>query len=172
MFFHLFRTLFYVALWLFSAVLLGLTADRIHYTEHIPFGDPLNGGKDFYDPIVAELLVTSILTIFWVPFVVHRIHRRYENGFFSTFAAELIGLIVLFILWLVGAAIATHFWGDLHWCWSFHACRILTTLVAFAWLGTIMLFLLTLITLSFAWMNHAFRQPMHGRYYSRDSRVY
>ena len=35
------------------------------------------------------------------------IHSRLEHRFFSSFAAELIGLFVFFLLWLVGAAIAT-----------------------------------------------------------------
>ena len=51
--------------WLFSAVLLGLTATRLHYTLFLPPFDPLNNGQPFYDPIVAELLVTSVLALFW-----------------------------------------------------------------------------------------------------------
>jgi hypothetical protein len=35
------------------------------------------------------------------------IHSRLEHRFFSSFAAELIGLFVFFLLWLVGAAVAT-----------------------------------------------------------------
>ena len=34
--------------WLFAAVLLGLSAQRLHYTTHLPLGDPLNEGKHFY----------------------------------------------------------------------------------------------------------------------------
>ncbi|KAJ2995061.1 hypothetical protein NUW54_g7453 [Trametes sanguinea] len=59
----------YVVLWLFSAVLLGLTATRLHYTLHLPPGDPLNNGNSFYDPIVAELLVTSVLGLLWSSFM-------------------------------------------------------------------------------------------------------
>lgn len=77
--------------WLFSAVLLGLTAARLHYTTHLPRGDPLNQGQPFYgtcrahssdafhidvdthsclsDPIVAELLACSILAMVWAPLV-------------------------------------------------------------------------------------------------------
>lgn len=33
---------------LFSIVLLGLTAARIRYTTHLPQGDPLNHGHSFY----------------------------------------------------------------------------------------------------------------------------
>jgi len=35
------------------------------------------------------------------------IHSRLEHRFFSSFAAELIGLFVFFLLWLVGDAVAT-----------------------------------------------------------------
>ncbi len=66
----------------FSIVLLGLTSARIHYTSDLPAGDPLNDGVSFYgernvtaiteprlkyfpDPIVVELLVTTILTMAW-----------------------------------------------------------------------------------------------------------
>lgn len=38
----------FVMQWLFSVVLLGLTAARIHYTEHLPPFDPLNNGHNFY----------------------------------------------------------------------------------------------------------------------------
>lgn len=34
--------------WLFSLILLSLTAARLNYTLHLPEGDPLNHGSDFY----------------------------------------------------------------------------------------------------------------------------
>ncbi|KAJ3559349.1 hypothetical protein NM688_g402 [Phlebia brevispora] len=145
------------------------TPARLHYTLHLPSGDPLNGGNDFYDPIVAELLTSAGLTLFWVPWVIHIIHRSYDYGFGSTFAAEIIGLFILFVMWLVGAAIATTFWGNLHWCHEFLACRLLTTLVAFAWMGWIIIFLLLAISVMFAAANGAFGHPMHGRYDPRAS---
>ena len=55
--------------WLFSVVLLGLCATRLHYTIFLPPFDPLNNGKPFYDPIVVELVVTSVFALFWAPFV-------------------------------------------------------------------------------------------------------
>lgn len=33
---------------IFSIVLLGLSAARLHYTTHLPPGDTLNGGNNFY----------------------------------------------------------------------------------------------------------------------------
>ncbi|KAI0070218.1 hypothetical protein K474DRAFT_1609093 [Panus rudis PR-1116 ss-1] len=163
------RVFIYVTLWLFAAVLLGLTAHRIHYTTHIPPGDPLNGGADFYDPIIAELLASSALTLLWIPWVVHVLTRDAEYGFLGTFAGEILGLFCLFVLWLVGAAIATTFWGDLSWCHQFLPCRILTVIVAFAWMGWILIFTLLIISLLFAFMNSSFGRPLHGRYDPRGS---
>lgn len=51
--------------WLVSAVQLGLTGTRLHYTLFLPPNDPLNNGQPFYDPIAAELLVTSVVALFW-----------------------------------------------------------------------------------------------------------
>jgi hypothetical protein len=67
-------------------VLLGLCATRIHYTTHLPLGDPLNQGHPFFgahpaytrrlplthlpaDSVVAELLVVSVVTILWIPYM-------------------------------------------------------------------------------------------------------
>ena len=55
--------------WLFSAVLLGLTGTRLHYTLFLPPYDPLNNGQAFYDPIAVELLATSVLALFWSSFM-------------------------------------------------------------------------------------------------------
>ncbi|KIP02593.1 hypothetical protein PHLGIDRAFT_286143 [Phlebiopsis gigantea 11061_1 CR5-6] len=159
----------YVMLWLFAAVLLGLSAARIHYTLHIPPGDPLNGGNDFFDPIVAELIATSALTLLWVPWVIHVITRTYDYGLVSTFLSETLGLFTLFVLWLVGAAIATANWGNLAWCRIYLPCRVLTALVAFAWMGFIVVFVLLIVSLMFSIANRAFRQPLHGRYDPRLS---
>ncbi|KAJ3482882.1 hypothetical protein NLI96_g6677 [Meripilus lineatus] len=101
------RGLFYVIVWLFAVVLLGLTAHRLKYTTRLPAGDPLNDGQSFYDPIIAELLATSALTIIWVPFVVHVLSGRADYGFYGTFFGESLGLFCLFVLYLVGAIIAT-----------------------------------------------------------------
>jgi len=163
------RTFLYVLLWLFAAVLLGLSAQRLHYTTHLPTGDPLNEGRSFYDPIVAELVATTVLTILWVPFVVHIISRNAEYGYVGTFGGEILAELILFVMWLVGAAIATSFWGDLAWCRHFQQCRILTALVAFAWMGFIILFTLLIISLLFAVSNEAFGKPLHGRYDPRAS---
>lgn len=164
-----YRIFLYTALGVFAVCQLGMTAARLHYTLHVPLRDPVNGGVDFYDPIIAELLVTSILTMFWVPLLVTRIHRRHENTFISKFREELIGLLVLFILWIVGAAISTSRWGDLAWCRIYQPCRLLTAIVAFAWLSWIMTLFLIVINIGYIIVNGAFSEPLHGHYDPRAS---
>jgi len=93
-----------------------------------------------------------------------RIHRRHEHGFLSTFGGELIVLLMLFILWIVGAAIATQKWGDLGWCRIFTACRLLTAIVAFTWMSWIMTLFLTVSCIWYIVRNDGFAQPVHGRY--------
>ncbi|KAI0753856.1 hypothetical protein C8Q74DRAFT_343968 [Fomes fomentarius] len=154
----------YVVLWLFSAVLLGLAGTRLHYTLFLPPYDPLNGGQPFYDPIIVELIITSILALFWSSFIIHVIHRSYDYGRISSFAGELLGLIALFVLFLVGAAIASTLWADLFWCHAYWQCRVLTVLVAFAWMSWIITFALIIISVLFAVANSALFRPLHGRY--------
>jgi len=167
--FPILRAFLYVTLWVFSVVLLGLTAARIHYTTHLPRGDPLNQGQPFYDPIVAELLACSVLAMLWAPLVVHMIHGRSEYRYLSKVWHELLGLMVLFILWLVGAAIATSIWPNLpSFCSQFQACRILTAMLAFAWLGWITLFALVVTTLLYATANSSWAEPAHGHWVRED----
>ncbi|KAG9310825.1 hypothetical protein JVU11DRAFT_8678 [Chiua virens] len=105
---HSVRYALYIVLFLFAMVTLALSAVRIHYTTHIPPYDPTNYGVQFYDPVVVELLVTSCLTVLWAVFAARTIHSRLEHRFLSSFGGEIIGLFVFFVLWLVGAAFATH----------------------------------------------------------------
>ena len=89
----------------------------------------------------------------------------------STFGGELVGLLFIFILWIVGAAIATQKWGKLGWCHIYSACRLLTALVAFTWVSWITSAFLTLSCLWHIIRHDGFSQPVHGRYYyDRDMR--
>ncbi|KAH9837616.1 uncharacterized protein C8Q71DRAFT_553477 [Rhodofomes roseus] len=165
------RTLFYVLLFMFSAVMIGLTAARLEYTTHLPPYDPLNHGVSFYDPIVAELLASACLTLLWSLFALHILWpgRMFEYGVFSSFLGEMVGLFILFVLWLVGAAISSTFWAQLGWCHEYRTCRILTALVAFAWIGWATILFLLFITILFAVLNRALFWQMHGRYDPRAS---
>lgn len=83
----------------------------------------------------------------------------------STFGGELVGLVILFVLWIVGAAIATQKWGNLAWCHVFSTCRLLTAIVAFTWMSWIMTFFLTVSCIWYILRNDGFTQPVHGKYY-------
>ncbi|KAF9069998.1 hypothetical protein BDP27DRAFT_1293065 [Rhodocollybia butyracea] len=163
------RISLYSALAIFSIVLLGLAGARIHYTTHLSPDDPLNHGSDFYDPIVAELIATSSLAILWSWFIIHCIHKRHENRFISTFLGEFIGLFVLWLMYLVGAAIATTFWGNLAFCQVFIQCRTLTALVAFAWMNFIIMTFIFIVDIAFVVANGGLREPLHGRWDPRAS---
>ncbi|KAF8587531.1 hypothetical protein K439DRAFT_1407471 [Ramaria rubella] len=162
---YLFRQWLYVALLLFSGTLVGLTAARLRYTLHLPPNDPLNNGRPFYDRIVAELFATSVFTFFWSVHMVHTISRSVERGgFFVRIIFEFLFLDCIWVLYLVGAAIASSFWGDLSFCWQFEACRLLTALVAFAWIGWITISVLLLTTFVFAFTRNGWMKHSHGRW--------
>lgn len=165
-----FRIFCYVVLWVFSAATLGMTAARLHYTLNLSPRDPLNGGVKFYDRIIVEILTTAGITMLLAPVLIVRIHRRHDHGFMSTFGGELTVLLFLFILWIVGAAIATQNWGDLAWCHRYGACRLLTAIVAFTWMSWIMVFFLTLACLIYIIKHNAFSHPVHGTYYPDEMR--
>jgi hypothetical protein len=163
------RMVLYGILALFSFLLFCLCAARLNYTNHLPKGDPLNGGRSFYDPIVAELLFTTLITMPWCAYIILAIHRRYESGFFTSFLAEIVGLAILWIFWIAGAAGASQIWGNLSWCQEFEACRVLSALMAFAWLGWLTLTALLGFSLLFSIANKATEEPLHGRWNPRQS---
>jgi len=142
------RLLLYAILWFFSLIVLSLTAARLNYTLHLPKGDPLNHGADFYDPVVAELLVCSLLAIGFAPFIL----GLWNGGIIpsssevSTAVIEVIALAVLWLLWLIGSGIATNIWPNLSFCYGFEACRILAAMTAFAWLGWLTICALLIIS--------------------------
>ncbi|KAF8060189.1 hypothetical protein FPV67DRAFT_1564444 [Lyophyllum atratum] len=159
----------YVTLAIISFILFCLSAARLHYTTHLPAKDPLNGGKNFYDPIVAEILFTTLMTMPWCGFIIFCIHKRVENRLVSTFRGELIGLGFLWLFWIVGAAISSSIWGNLSWCHQFEACRVLSALLAFAWLGWIVITMILVVSLLFSFANKALLEPLHGRWDPRAS---
>ncbi|KIY47797.1 hypothetical protein FISHEDRAFT_44590 [Fistulina hepatica ATCC 64428] len=164
------RIALYVALAMFSIVLLALSADRLHYTLTLKRSDPLNQGRPFYDHIIAELIFTTSVTILWSFYMCVPLERI---PFFRSllFMYEFTGLFVLWVFWLVGAAISSvsrHLWGDLSWCWSYIQCRILSALVAFAWTGWATLTILGTSSVAFVLTKKAARRPAHGRYLDDD----
>lgn len=104
----------------------------------------------------------------------HTIHKRKSHSVLHTFTHSLLGLFILTILFIVGAAVSSHYWGDLGWCHGYFACRLLTVLVAFAWMCAIASGLLFLLELWFAANRRAWKRPMHaheesfrGRWFGR-----
>ncbi|KAJ6570118.1 hypothetical protein DFH09DRAFT_422074 [Mycena vulgaris] len=163
------RTCLYCFFGVFSLVLFGLAAARLRYTTHLPPGDPLNNGANFFDPIVVELLFSALIGMIWSIYAVITIHHLREDRWIYSFFSEIIVLSILFVLYLVGAAIATQLWGDLSFCQHFHACRILTAMVAFAWMSWIMLLCALVASIFVAFANAAFFAPFHGRWNPRES---
>ncbi|KAL0567091.1 hypothetical protein V5O48_014907 [Marasmius crinis-equi] len=148
------RRVGYVALSLFSIVLLGLCATRIDNTRK---------SAGTYDPIIAELLAASILTMLWSWVM--------ETGYVSSFRSEMVGGFILWLLLLVGAAIATNKWNNLIDCKVF-VCQLLTTIVAFAWITWGTLTLLMLITMLYATVHRGWDEPMHARWAPRGASTY
>lgn len=52
----------FISQFLFSLVLFGLCAARLHYTTHLPADDPLNGGASFYGELTEETYFGASLT--------------------------------------------------------------------------------------------------------------
>ncbi|KAH8110948.1 hypothetical protein DFH11DRAFT_1513714 [Phellopilus nigrolimitatus] len=123
------RSALYSLLYAASVVELGLTGFRIHHTKST---------AGFYDPIVVELLVTSALTLLWIPVTVFahlRGSRNAESSGFAPLHGESGGNFVLWVLWLVGGAIITHKFPNATLAGGGKEGHILLTIVAFAWIA-------------------------------------
>ena len=115
---------------------------------------------------------------------------RCDRLVIHTFAVECIALSMFWMMWFIGTAIATvssilhllresypddertqTFWGNLGWCHEYSPCRVLTALVAFAWIGWVVLLSLLGLALVHTFVNRAWTDPMHGYLYPRDTFV-
>ncbi|KAG7453237.1 uncharacterized protein BT62DRAFT_879457, partial [Guyanagaster necrorhizus] len=116
--------------WAVAAVLLGLTSYRIHTTESIR-------RHSFYEPIIVELLASACLTIVWTPIAGTLVLSEYSTSHrSSSFRTEMLGSFALWVIWLVGAVDTTNriIPGE-NYCRRGKQCRILTTILAFSWIG-------------------------------------
>ncbi|KAK0431734.1 hypothetical protein EV421DRAFT_139550 [Armillaria borealis] len=140
------RVLAYAWLWAVAVVLLGLTGYRIHVTEGF--------FNNFYEPIIVELLVSACLAIIWAPIAYAPILQIFETEYLislsgilvlgehsashksSRFRSEMLGNFILWVMWLVGAVDTTNriIPGE-NYCRPGKQCRILTTILAFSWIG-------------------------------------
>ncbi|EJD46033.1 hypothetical protein AURDEDRAFT_113751 [Auricularia subglabra TFB-10046 SS5] len=142
------RLILYGLLWCVSAVVMGLSAWRIaRFNRH--------------DRIVSELLATSILTLIWVPIAMFLLMAvraagavtgaNRHAGRHPRWPHEQFGGWILWILWLVGAAILTNDFPTKASRGFGRPSRLLSTLIAFSWIA---FGLLTIIGI-LAWMHHA-----------------
>ncbi|RXW22121.1 hypothetical protein EST38_g3741 [Candolleomyces aberdarensis] len=60
-------------------------------------------------------------------------------------------------------------WRNIGWCQGVNACRVLSAMLGFAWLGWIALTALLAICLLFTIANHAFTEPLHGKWDPRQT---
>ncbi|KAH6888229.1 hypothetical protein BKA70DRAFT_1390213 [Coprinopsis sp. MPI-PUGE-AT-0042] len=144
------RAFFHALLWACSVVLLGLTAYRIHYTKRRNVGDILTFRTGYYDPIIAELLSTSIIATIGSAWFFVVLMKRLRAGGLGSFLSEALYLFIIMVMFLVGAAYTTHRWLRLRPCRSFHVCRILETIKVFSFICfglTVLMLLWTLIDL-------------------------
>ncbi|KAF5371887.1 hypothetical protein D9757_010579 [Collybiopsis confluens] len=156
------RIALYVALLIFSIILLSLTATRLHRT--------LGAAPGFYERTVVELLVVASLAILWSAYIIHVIHALRVSGPVTSFTGEFIGLSVLWTMFLVGSAIATHRWANLGFCFGVFGCNLLTSILAFGWLC----FIITTLLIFAAMLSLARHgeysntgEPLHGKWTSR-----
>ncbi|KAF9039829.1 hypothetical protein BJ165DRAFT_1494304 [Panaeolus papilionaceus] len=159
------RLFLYACLFVTSVVLLGLTGYRIHYTKNLDGGDILTNQSHFYDPIIAELVSTSSLAILASLWFMTAIAARIGRGPLGTYMSELLSLFIIWVMFLVGAAITTHKWNNLKWCrGGFKTCRILETIKAFSWICWGFTTFLLLASIANMMRNrHTPAGPVHGR---------
>ncbi|KAF9076809.1 hypothetical protein BDP27DRAFT_1209883, partial [Rhodocollybia butyracea] len=130
---------------LFTFILFVLCCVRINFTLGQRFYESeLNG---FAEPVVAELLFTTIVTLLWCVLMLCIFFiKKLELEFLRLYWHELLGLVILWLLWLGGAAAASSIFGDLSFCQGSQACQILSAFLAFAWLGLITLTVMLIVS--------------------------
>lgn len=146
--------------------MLGLTADRIHYTKTLHGGDVLTSRQTpFYDPIVVELLVTSCLAILASLWFSALIIGGVAVAGLGTYAFEQVCMWILWVMFLVGSAIFVHKFPHLKFCRGSHRfCGILETIKAFSFILWILLLFLIIASIANMFMNHHdLMGPVHGR---------
>ncbi|EDR03064.1 uncharacterized protein LACBIDRAFT_307649 [Laccaria bicolor S238N-H82] len=146
--------------------MLGLTADRIHYTKTLHGGDVLTSRQTpFYDPIVVELLVTSCLAILASLWFSALIIGGVAVAGLGTYAFEQVCMWILWVMFLVGSAIFVHKFPHLKFCRGSHRfCGILETIKAFSFILWILLLFLITASIANMFMNHHdLMGPVHGR---------
>ncbi|KAK0455338.1 uncharacterized protein EV420DRAFT_1694887 [Desarmillaria tabescens] len=155
--YSIYRVLAYAWLWAVACVLLGLTAYRIHITEGFFLS--------FYEPIIVELLVSACLAIIWAPIAgVLALSEHNTSHKSGRFRSEMLGTFVLWVMWLVGAVDTTNrIIPGKNYCRSGKQCQILTTLMAFSWIGWSFLTIIGTIGLMYHAYSSGKQSPIRDR---------
>ncbi|KAK2467830.1 hypothetical protein APHAL10511_000125 [Amanita phalloides] len=122
------RLLLYILIWIISVILIGFTSSRIHFTH---------ATASFFEPITAEILATSIIALLWSTFMQVTLFIGLRvGGIVASFAAENFFNICIWVLYLVGNAIFSHKFAHIGLCRrGAETCRIITGIMAFAWIN-------------------------------------
>ncbi|KAF5353291.1 hypothetical protein D9756_007965 [Leucocoprinus leucothites] len=132
--FHPVRIILYIFFFMFSVILMGLTAYRIHSTKSKSGPDVLTTRTHFSTPIISELLTVSILGTLFSLWMLFCLFAKIGRGFLGVYAFEWFWLAILFVMSLVGAGVVTHEFSNLRWCRYARACRVLEAIKAFSWI--------------------------------------
>lgn len=164
---HPIRIALYAALAAFSVIVIGMTSARVHYTKSRHHTDPIKGGTfSYYDPIIVELLVTYIFAFLWSIWAMFTIGTRTDLSFMTSYVLEYFWLFIIWVLGLVGASIATHYWhGNLADCRHFNnQCRLLIGIVAWSWINwALVTFIIVASLFSLRTGELTMKAPFHGR---------
>ncbi|KAK7046128.1 hypothetical protein VNI00_007131 [Paramarasmius palmivorus] len=116
--------------------------------------------------VLSLLRSTSTL-----PSVANRIFlyfRNTVNPVIKHYREELVVLLILWLLWLGGAAAASDIWSGLSWCQRFQPCRVLSALLAFVWLGFLTLTAIIALSSYVSWQYGGLVTPLHRSDSSRE----
>lgn len=125
---------------IFAIILIGLTSSRIHFTHQQPIG--------FFEPITADILATSIIAFLWSLAVLLLLAGR-VGGSLASFFIENIMYFLIWVLYLVANAIYSHKFAHIGHCRRFaEQCRVITAILAFAWINWAIYTFLIVISLA------------------------
>jgi len=88
------------------------------------------------DSVIIGFLVTSGVTILWLPYIIHTVYKRHEGRRRHTLAHSTIGLVLLLGGNAASTAISARYWADLSFCWEYWQCRTLTATLGVACAAT------------------------------------
>jgi len=162
--FHIARLVLYVALAVWAFILFSLCCARLSYTSTPRTNTSLYDGAPFHDPSVAELLVSSIFTLIFLPIILFTTLKQSRHSVLGRVWFEIICLFVLWLFYVGGAGalsnILPNVWYNGAWC-AYSQCNLLQAILAFAWLGWITITFLLLGSLFFAFRSRGWQDDSY-----------